>query len=331
MSLPLSNRESERSEKTRPSIFAGFALLLCSSLLASNDQHGSPDKRLSHIELLRENSVAIELTTRKMPAAPVPMAADVWSPAPGTSWQIQLQGTLNTSLNVDMYDIDLFDTPVPLIDALKSRNIAVICYFSAGSWEDWRPDAQQIPASVRGEGNGWPGEKWLDIRAIDTLAPVMTARLDLAVAKGCDGVDPDNVDGFTNRTGFPLTSQHQLDYNKWLATEAHARSLSIGLKNDLLQIEDLEPYFDWALNESCLQYDECELLLPFVKAGKAVFGIEYSGAAAEFCTTTNALNFDWLKKSHDLGATRQACRQDRSSYATGLPDRLRILPERSAD
>ena len=229
-------------------------------------------------------------------------------PFPGTSWQIQLQGTLDTSLNVQMYDIDLFDTPTSVISNLKSRNIAVVCYFSAGSFEDWRSDAAQIPASVRGASNGWPGEQWLDIRAIDALAPVMSERLDLAVAKGCDGVDPDNVDGFTNSTGFPLTAQHQLDYNKWLATEAHARGLSIGLKNDLLQVEELEPYFDFAINESCLQYNECNYLLPFVNAGKAVFGIEYNDNPADFCSITNALNFDWLKKSMDLMAARESCR-----------------------
>ncbi len=253
--------------------------------------------------------MALELTTTTAtPDGPVADTSDVWSPTPGTSWQIQLQGNLNTSLNVDMYDIDLFDTSTSVIDDLKSRNIAVICYFSAGSWEDWRTDAGQIPASVRGASNGWPGEQWLDIRAIDTLAPVMAARMDLAVAKGCDGVDPDNVDGYTNNSGFPLTAQHQFDYNRWLAAEAHARGLSIGLKNNLLQVEELEPYFDFALNESCLQYNECDLLTPFVDAGKAVFGIEYLDDPADFCSTTNALNFDWLKKPKNLMAARESCR-----------------------
>ena len=207
-----------------------------------------------------------------------------------------------------MYDIDLFDTPVSVISDLKARDIAVICYFSAGSYENWRSDASQIPASVRGDSNGWPGEQWLDIRSIDALAPVMSARMDLAVAKGCDGIDTDNVDSFTNSTGFPLTARHQLDYNKWLATEAHARGLSIGLKNDLLQIAELEPYFDFAINESCLQYNECDYMLPFVEAGKAVFGIEYIDDPADFCSTTNALDFDWLKKNRDLMAERESCR-----------------------
>lgn len=42
----------------------------------------------------------------------------------------------------------------------------------------------------------------------------MQARLDLAVQKGCDGVEPDNVDGYQNNSGFPLTAQDQLAYNR---------------------------------------------------------------------------------------------------------------------
>ena len=232
----------------------------------------------------------------------------VWSPAPGTSWQWQLTGSIDTSLDVDMYDIDLFDAPQSDIDTLKTRGVAVICYFSAGSYEDWRTDAGMFPTSVIGSNNGWEGERWLDISDIDSLANVMRERLDLAVRKGCDGVEPDNIDGYTNSTGFPLTAQDQINYNIWLADEAHARGLSIGLKNDVDQVEQLEPYFDWALNEQCYQYSECETLLPFVEAGKAVFGVEYSGNTSAICSTTNALDFDWLIKSLDLDASRESCR-----------------------
>jgi hypothetical protein len=239
-------------------------------------------------------------------AAPVP--AGVWQPSPGTSWQWQLTGNIDTSVDVQMYDIDLFDASQSVIDALHGQGRVVICYFSAGSWEDWRPDAGDFPAAVKGDSNGWPGERWLDIRAIDALSPIMQARLDRAVAKGCDGVEPDNIDGYSNRSGFPLSYADQLAYNRWLADAAHVRGLSIGLKNDLDQVKDLEPYFDWALNEQCFEYDECDLLLPFVQAGKAVFGVEYSGNTASFCPQSNSLNFDWLKKKLDLDAWREACR-----------------------
>lgn len=234
---------------------------------------------------------------------------DTGFPYPGTSWQWQLSGTIDTSVDAQMYDIDLVETPQSIIDELHAKGRVVICYFSAGTWENWRPDAAQFPASIIGQSlEDWPDEKWLDIRQLGILGPIMQARLDLAVQKQCDGVEPDNVDGYTNNSGFTLTYQDQLTYNIWLANEAHARGLSIGLKNDLDQAADLVSYFDWALNEECFQYDECELLLPFVRACKAVFGVEYEGDPADFCPKANAMNFDWLYKRWDLDAWRQSCR-----------------------
>jgi len=137
----------------------------------------------------------------------------------------------------------------------------------------------------------------------------MLKRLVLAVSKGCDGVEPDNIDGYANNSGFPLSATDQLNFNRWLADQAHQRGLSIGLKNDLDQVEQLEPWFDWALNEECFQFQECELLLPFNRANKAVFGVEYQGNPGNYCPKANALNFDWLTKDLELGAKRGDCRE----------------------
>jgi len=213
------------------------------------------------------------------------------------------------SFDVAMYDIDLFETPVETIERLHDDGRVVICYFSAGSRESWRPDADQFPAEMIGDPlDDWPGEHWLDIRQLDALAPIMTARLDLAAQKGCDGVEPDNIDGYLNKTGFPLSYQDQIEYNLWLADQAHQRLLSIGLKNDLEQIPDLITDFDWALVESCFTYRECERLLPFIQAGKAVFGVEYELETNHFCPQANDLNFDFLKKNWELDVWRAACR-----------------------
>jgi hypothetical protein len=232
----------------------------------------------------------------------------VWQPPPGTTWQWQLTGTVDTSIDVSMYDVDLVGVSQSVIDTLHQDGRIVICYFSAGSYENRRPDADKFPESVLGKSiAGWPGERWLDIRQIDVLSPIMTARLDFAVQKKCDGVEADNVDGYINNTGFPLTAAHQLTYNRWLANEAHARGLSIGLKNDLEQIPELLPYFDWAINEQCFEYNECHRLKPFVDAGKAVFGVEYEGDLDDFCPQANAAQYSWLLKNWNLGPEFEAC------------------------
>jgi hypothetical protein len=154
---------------------------------------------------------------------------------------------------------------------------------------------------------GWRDELWLDVGRLDLLAPVMEARLDLAAARGCDGVEPDNVDGYQNDTGFALTAAEQLRYNTWLAERAHERGLSVGLKNDLGQVRALVTLFDWALNEQCFEYDECPALLPFVSAGNAVFGVEYRGDPGSFCPQAAEWGFSWLRKRPALGAWAIPC------------------------
>lgn len=244
-----------------------------------------------------------------LPAEPPVHHPGVWTPAPGTSWQIQLSGAINTAVDTDMIEIDLFDTPTSLIRELQERQVIVICYFSAGTLERWRADANRFDDAVIGLPNtDWPGEFWLDIRQLDKVMPIIIDRLELAVSKGCDGVDPDNVDGYINRTGYPLSAQDQLQYNRQLANEAHRRGLSVGLKNDVGQTAELEPWFDWTLNERCHELNECHHLQPFVRAGKAVFGIEYLGDPGTVCLAMNALNFDWLMKKRELDDYRVACR-----------------------
>lgn len=234
-----------------------------------------------------------------------------WQPEPGLSWQIQYAGEVDLSLNVDVYDLDLFETSIEEIDALHARGIRVVCYLNAGAWEDWRPDSADFPEAVLGRDyTGWPGERWLDIRRIEMLEPLMTARLDLCAAKGFDGVDPDNLDGYTNTTGFDLTADDQLAYNRWLAEAAHARGLGIGLKNDPDQAVELVDAFDWATVESCFNESWCAQVTPFIEAGKPVFAIEYTDnkmTLTDFCDQAADLSIDALLKQRQLDDWQAAC------------------------
>lgn len=210
-----------------------------------------------------------------------------------------------------MYDVDLVETKPAEINALHAAGRKVICYFSAGSWESFRPDAGDFPAAVKGEPLDPPfaDELWLDIRS-NVVRDIMKKRLDLAVTKKCDAVEPDNVDGFSNNNGFGLTAANQLDFNKFIADEAHARGLSVGLKNDIEQLADLVDSFDWALNEECFTYTECDAYGPtFIKAGKAVFHAEYVDVAqlSAVCAVTNPLQISTIIKNIELDAYRVAC------------------------
>lgn len=241
-----------------------------------------------------------------------PKARAVWQPAPGTSWQWQLTGTLETDLDVQMFDLDLFDAPDAALRRLQERGVVVICYFSAGTIEDWRDDVEDLPdAAIGAPLPEWEGERWLDVThpAVRALAE---GRLDLAVERGCDGVEPDNVDGYANDNGLGLTADDQLAFNRALADAAHSRGLSVGLKNDLDQLEALAPHFDWALNESCARYDECDRLSVFTDAGKAVFHVEYVDDWADADAAAEALcgvgpQLDTLIKPWDLDARRISC------------------------
>jgi hypothetical protein len=239
-------------------------------------------------------------------AAPIPCPR-CWHPHLDTSWQWQLSGALDDTFDVQMYDVDLFETTASEVDELNGGNRWAICYLDAGTYENWRPDASDFPKSVLGKSNGWPGERWLDIRQIPLLKPIISARLDQCAVKGFDGVEFDNVDGYQNKTGFPLTAAQQLKYNVWLANQAHLRGLSAALKNDLDQVHPLVRYFDYALDEQCFQYKECGKLLPFINAGKAVFEVEYHLDTAAFCPKAIKLGFNALKKNLELDAPSEAC------------------------
>ncbi|KAH8694065.1 glycoside hydrolase superfamily [Talaromyces proteolyticus] len=201
-----------------------------------------------------------------------------WKPTAGTTWQIELLYTLNdTSVNVEVYDIDLFNSGADLISSLQKEGRKVICYFSAGSWENWRPDADKFNNStdLGGTLNGWPNEKWLNISS-ENVRSIMKTRLDMAKDKGCDGVDPDNVDGYNNEENdLGLTKQDSINYLGFLAAEAHSRNMSIGLKNAGEIIDSVIDNMQWSVNEQCAQFNECDTFSPFTDANKPVFHIEY--------------------------------------------------------
>ncbi|MFY8274740.1 endo alpha-1,4 polygalactosaminidase [Pseudoalteromonas sp. SSDWG2] len=233
----------------------------------------------------------------------------------GSSYQMQLQGALNTEYVADAYVFDLFDVSQETITQIKSTGAKAICYFSAGTYEQWRTDAVDFAPEAIGEPLGdWPGENWLDTTH-ESVKTVMKNRIQLAKDKGCDAVDPDNVDSHTQQSGFNISYAQQLEYNKYLSTTAHDNQLFIGLKNNLSQLADLHSHYDFAINESCIRWNECDMLKPFVDANKAVFHVEYLGVSgagsSEFdnmCSIANNVGMYSLVLPHLLDdAYRFSC------------------------
>jgi hypothetical protein len=122
----------------------------------------------------------------------------VWQPDLGAKFQIILRAVPDISSTIqpakaDIWDIDLFDTPTETITTLKRAGKKVICYFSAGTSEDWRADYEDFQAGDKGACMGdWPGERWLDTRS-ENVFNIMKKRIELAKSKGCDAIDPDNM------------------------------------------------------------------------------------------------------------------------------------------
>ncbi|MCD6356463.1 MAG: endo alpha-1,4 polygalactosaminidase [Anaerolineaceae bacterium] len=235
-----------------------------------------------------------------------------WTPSPGESFQIQLTDyPPDLSIDVNIFELDLFETPQNTIELLHRQGKKIICYINVGAWEDYRPDAGKFPQEVIGKAyDGWEGEYWLDISNFKSFKHIISARFDLAIRKNCDGIEADNTNGFQQNTGFSITSQDQLAYNIWLSEQAHKRGIPIGLKNNNEQVLALLEHYDFAVLEDCMVYDECSDFLPFSAQGKAVFQIEYIDqvfSMDDFCSHAISYNFTGVLKNRDLDAWVETC------------------------
>ena len=279
--------------------------------------------------------IAVAVPATVSQALPSPVACDTtkgrcWHPGVNARWQYQLQGVAAYSstggINVNIsavpytggapvkpavYDFDLYTDQAiagtnttlntAAVNAVHAAGGHAICYVSAGTWENWRVDASQFPASVQGSKNGWPGERWLDVRNTGVLLPIMDARAAKCAQAGFDGIEWDNVDGYSNRTGFPLTANDQLNYDESLANIAHKYGMTVALKNDVEQVPTLATFFDYAVNEQCQQYSECgNYTTYFIANGKATFQVEYKLNTSKFCATANSANRNAISKDYDL-------------------------------
>ena len=246
---------------------------------------------------------------------PEPKPGEWFRPTAEMTWQWQITGKLNASYDVDVYDIDAFENSAETVAALHGQGQWVVCYFSAGSYEPWQADADTYPAADIGKPLAdWPDERWVDHRS-EAIRAILAARMDIAAEKGCDAVEPDNVTAYRNDSGFDITAEDQLAFNRWLATEAHARGMGVALKNDDEQVAELAGDFDFSVAEECHAFDECSAYQPFLDQNKPVFNAEYAESVGEaqalattLCAKALAFNTRTLVLPWDLDDTfRVSC------------------------
>ncbi|OUM60833.1 glycoside hydrolase family 114 protein [Piromyces sp. E2] len=208
--------------------------------------------------------------------------------------------------------VDLHGTKDSQMEKYKKHGKKVICYFSGGSYEHFRPDKEKMK-DVSGlvlydeKLHGWD-EYYLDIRK-SGLKSIIENRIKEAKKKHCDGIEVDNLDVCSNVKHTHLSASDCAEYAKWLAETAHSYDISIGLKNSKYIADKVAKYYDFAINESCFTHGKyCHKYKEFfLNDNKAVFSIQYNnyledrGGKSGLCKDINGLPISMIvKKSQKL-------------------------------
>jgi hypothetical protein len=247
-----------------------------------------------------------------------------------------------TNVAPKVFDIDIYQDPgcsggvanIPntnAVSAIHANGAHAIGYINAGSIENFRADYGQYVSFNNSAGCngcligatyfGYRNEHWLSLSDDGSVTGInpntgvretpaqfirdeLTLRMASARASRFDAIEFDNVESYTNKNGFNTTAAQQLAFNESIANLAHANGFTVGLKNDLGQAGDLQPYFDFAMNEQCFQYSECGTPAPGLQAwpstyGKAVFNVEYKTKLSTFCPLANSPAYDFNSISKD--------------------------------
>ena len=73
----------------------------------------------------------------------------------------------------------------------------------SGRGEPFREDAATLPdAAIDESVDGFEEERWVDVGRVP-VRNLVVQRFAVASERGCDGVEPDNVDGYAKTPGSP--------------------------------------------------------------------------------------------------------------------------------
>jgi hypothetical protein len=242
------------------------------------------------------------------------MAQVVPPPAGRIAWDWQIGASTEAKImppaGIKLIDVDGFNTSTATVWALRAKGIYPVCYIDAGSWEPNRPDADQYPDYLKIFYDKSWGEWFLDVTDVfkpnSVLATILRARFKMCKDKGFAALEPDNQQNDEN-AGGKITKQEQIDFNGWVADEAHKIGLAVFQKNgpDNILLKDytgrmMVEKFDAILNEQCQQYKECGPLAEYVKRGKLALNVEYPKRIPLDCATSDQLTANFMLKDLDL-------------------------------
>ena len=173
---------------------------------------------------------------------------------------------------VDLYDIDGFLSTTDEVQQIHTTWQAATlphpktaCYLDL-AWEDYRPDATApqygglFPLETLGNVYyGYPQERWVDLRQLDALKPLLNARIQMCANKGFDAVELDDIDSFepASTTGFNLTPGDAQNFLAWADNEIHRFGMTVLWKNTGILSWWARDYADGAVVEECYTYQEC--------------------------------------------------------------------------
>lgn len=238
-----------------------------------------------------------------------------WKPAAGISFDWDLDDIRGSDTFYSaVVDVDAFTTSAETVAALHAAGKKVIAYISVGTLEDDRPDASLLPKEVIGKTyDEWPHEKWIDIRQIDKLDAWLNERIAMIVEKGFDGVEPDNMDGYDNETGFAISIDDTKKYADYLIELMHKNGLSIGQKNIADLTAEYAAKFDWALTEDAFQQGWQNSMTQYIQLNKPVFAVEYTDVTTQItfentvCPKARAMGFTTILKKRGLDKWTYKC------------------------
>jgi len=229
----------------------------------------------------------------------------------GDTWDWQLTEPAELERRVDVLDLHPDLVSPGDLRMLEGKGIQTICYVSVGTLENDSADKDAFPKEILGKTyEDWPDERFLDIRRLDVLVPIMAARFGACKRQGFSAVEPDNMDVHDNDSGFPVTDGDVVRYVTQLASVAHGLGLKIGQKNVPELTGQLVSRLDFVIAESCFQDEWCEEVTAYIEAGKPVFDAEYTDRPIDFpaaCKAAETMKISMILKNRDLTAPLQSC------------------------